>query len=242
MTARAVEQALKKCANPERVAVLSGGYSPSALRYVGASVPQLRGIVRDVAAAMKGTSAAEVLALAQELVDGQMAEARQVGWEVVAKRKDAMALLTTARLERLGRGNDNWVSVDAFATGLVGPAWRVGQVADADVLRWARSRDKWWRRTALAATVALNLAARGGRGDVPRTLLVCACFTADRDPMLAKALSWALRSALPHDSDAVRAFVETHRVTLPPLVVREVTTKLTTGLKQPRAAARSKQM
>ena len=234
MTAQRIEAELTAFSNPKRVAVMSGGYAPSRLRYVGASVPQLRGVVRRMTAAMKDQSPDAVLSLADSLVRGRMAEARQVGWEVVAKRADAMALLTTARIERLGRGNDNWASVDGFSTYLAGPAWRLGYVRDADVLRWARSRDKWWRRTALASTVALNVAARGGRGDARRTLRVCACFAAERDPMLAKALSWALRSLAPHDARAVRAFVDTHRATLAPLVVREVTTKLTTGTKHAR--------
>jgi hypothetical protein len=53
-------------------------------------------------------------------------------------------------------------------------------------------------------------------------------------------LSWALRSAVPHDPAAVRAFLTRHRDTLPTLVLREVTTKLDTGLKQRKSAARRK--
>ena len=47
-------------------------------------------------------------------------------------------------------------------------AWREGRLSDATVSGWARSSDRWWRRTALASTVALNVAARGGHGDATR--------------------------------------------------------------------------
>jgi 3-methyladenine DNA glycosylase AlkD len=77
-------------------------------------------------------------------------------------------------------------------------------------------------------------------GDPARTLAIGAHFAAERQPMLAKALSWALRSAVAHDPAAVRAFLVRHRDTLPKLVLREVTTKLDTGLKQRKRAARRK--
>ena len=104
------------------------------------------------------------------------------------------------------------------------PTSRVGRVR----------RDRWWQRTALASTVALNIAARGGHGDPKRTLRICSMFVGLNDPMLAKALSWSLRSLVQHDRAAVRAFLQRHDEELPALVRREVGTKLRTGLKQPR--------
>ena len=56
--------------------------------------------------------------------------------------------------------------------------------------------------------------------------------------MLAKALSWALRSLVPHDAAAVRGFLRRHN-TLPAIVRREVRTKLETGLKTPRRRPRA---
>jgi 3-methyladenine DNA glycosylase AlkD len=191
----------------------------------------MRRVVRQFAAELRDAPPAFVLAVADALVADGTSEGRQVGYELVARRPDAMARLTPARVRRLGRGNDNWASVDGFATYLAGPAWRQGYVPDAEVRRWATSQDRWWRRTALASTVALNVAARGGAGDRRRTLMVCEQVVADRDPMLAKALSWALRSLAPHDPRAVRAFLARHRATLPAIVVREVTAKLDTGRK-----------
>ncbi len=229
--AAAIEAELETHANPERVAVLSGGYAPSHLRYSGASVPDLRGVVRRFERELKSSPPRDILSLAQTLVSRGTAEGRQVGYELVARRADTVALVTPAIVRRLGRGNDNWASVDGFAMYVTGRAWLDGRLSDRDVLAWARSENPWWRRTALASTVSLNLPSRGGSGDTARTMRVCREFARESDPMLAKALSWALRSLVPHDPAVVRAFLHRHRDTLPSIVLREVDTKLRTGRK-----------
>src|SRR5262249_29012576 len=118
---------------------------------------------------------------------------------------------------------------DPFAMYVAGPAWRNGFVSDATVRKWARSRDRWWRRTALVSTVALNLKSRGGTGDVKRTLAICRMLAADPDDMVVKALSWALRALSTREPAAVRAFLD--QQPLHPRVVREVRRKLDTGRK-----------
>jgi len=210
---------------------MAGGYAPSGLEIIGVPVPAMRTVVRRFALELAGTSPRVVIDVASALVAGGTSEGRQVGYELIGRRPDAMALLTGTSVRALGRGNDNWASVDGFATHLAGPAWRLGRVSDAEVLRWARSHDRWWRRTALASTVALNVAARGGSGDTRRTLRICAELAADPDPMLAKALSWALRALVPRDPHAVRAFLVRHASRLPAIVLREVHAKLETGRK-----------
>jgi 3-methyladenine DNA glycosylase AlkD len=231
-----IEHALSPHADPKRRAVLTGGYAPSELRTLGVSVPKIRRVVREFAGLLREAPAQAILDVAQALADRGTVEGRQVGYELIARRPDARALLTTRRVERLGRGNDNWASVDGFAVYLSGAAWREGRVRDADVLRWARGRDRWWRRTALASCVALNVAARGGHGDSRRTLLICRQFVGEKDPMLAKALSWALRSLTPHDSSGVRKFLRDYHAQLPAIVRREVATKLRTGRKDVRSS------
>ncbi len=229
--ARRIEGALAPHADAERREVLTGGYAPTGLETLGVPVPRMRPVVRQFAAELRDEPPRAILDIALELARRGTVEGRQVGYELIARRKDVKALLTARLVERLGRGNDNWASVDGFAVYLSGPAWREGRVKDRDVLRWARSRDRWWRRTALASTVALNVRARGGTGDAARTLLICRVFAGERDPMLAKALSWSLRSLVPHDAAGVRRFLVRHRPALPALVVREVETKLRTGRK-----------
>jgi hypothetical protein len=59
--------------------------------------------------------------------------------------------------------------------------------------------------------------------------------------MVVKALSWALRSLVEWDRDAVADFVMQHELSLPARVKREVMTKINTGRKsrpKPSAALR----
>jgi 3-methyladenine DNA glycosylase AlkD len=160
--------------------------------------------------------------------------ARWVGYELVASHEAAYLELDESLLEELGAGINSWQSVDAFGRALAGPAWRDGLVPDSLIHRWAHSDDRWWRRAALVSTVALNIKSHGGTGDTDRTLAVCALLADDPDDMVVKALSWALRSLVPHDPEAVRRFLADHAGVLAARVKREVRNKLTTGLKNPR--------
>jgi 3-methyladenine DNA glycosylase AlkD len=206
-------------------------YFPSALEILGVPAPSIRVVARTYAKRVADAAPEDVIALAMELVDRRTHEGRQTGWEILGRRGDALALLDRDLLERLGRGNDNWASVDAFSVTLSGVVWRQGGITDEDIADWAASGDRWWRRTALVSTVPLNKKSRGGTGDVPRTLAVCERLAGDREPMVAKALSWALRDLVPHDAQAVRRFLDRHVDVLPPFVRREVRNKLETGRK-----------
>ena len=151
-----------------------------------------------------------------------------------------MERITARDLRRLGKGIDSWDDVDVFASYVTGPAWRDGRIGDAEVARWARSKDVWWRRTAIVSTVPLNNRARGGNGDAPRTLAVCSMLLDDREPLVVKAVSWALRELSKRAPEEVRKFIAAHDAKLAPLVRREVRAKLTTGLKNPKSRARSR--
>lgn len=225
---------LEERGSAERVRVLQGGYALTGLRALGVPVPALRSVLGSLRRELHGYSAEEILAVARELAGSGLMEGRVAGYEILERRSDARALLDADSLRELGAGNDTWALVDSFAVSVSGPAWRDGVVGDDVVWGWARSPDRWWRRTALASTVALNVAARGGSGDAPRTLAVARQLVADRDPMVVKALSWALRALAPREPSAVAAFLADHRGRLAPLVVREVSNKLATGTKRGR--------
>ncbi len=57
----------------------------------------------------------------------------------------------------------------------------------------------------------------------------------DREDMIVKAVSWALRMLAPWEPEAVRAFMDKHGERVPARARREVRNKLTTGYKNPKA-------
>ena len=136
-------------------------------------------------------------------------------------------------LEQLGEGLDGWGETDPFGCYLSGPAWRERRIRDATVHKWAKSSDRWWRRVAAVSTVPLNCTARGGTGDPRRTFGVCELLAGDRDEMIVKALSWALRELSTKCPELVATYVDDNHQILPARVVREVRNKLNTGLKNP---------
>jgi 3-methyladenine DNA glycosylase AlkD len=199
------------------------------------NTPSVRSVRREFSRSLRGEDGRFVLDVAKVL-------RFQYGYhgipcELILAHKGAFQLLDERELEELGRGMDSWWSVDSFACMLSGPAWRDGLISDDVILKWAGSRDKWWRRAALVSTVALNTRSHGGRGDVSRTLKICTMLVDDHEDMVEKALSWALRALVVHDPRAVDGFIVEHGNRLGARVKREVRNKLRTGLKSPRRRA-----
>jgi 3-methyladenine DNA glycosylase AlkD len=199
-----------------------------------ATTPSVREIRKRYAKTLAGELPETVFAVATALVaDGTWRE-RLVAYELVAGRADVLGRLNEAVVERWARGLADWGSVDMYGVTLAGVAWREGLVSDDRVVRWARSPDRWRRRLALVATVPLNSRARGGAGDARRTLRVCRRLVGDRDDMVVKALSWALRELAKCDPKSAVRFIRDEDARLASRVRREVKSKLETGLKTPR--------
>jgi 3-methyladenine DNA glycosylase AlkD len=209
------------------------------------STQAIRALRREYSRRLRSALADEVVSLATELVRRRHALRRTGGVhrffadELIADHPTAPSSLGRHELEHLGRGLASWDDVDCFACYLSSPAWRERLIDDAVIADWAASGDRWWRRAALVSSVPLNVKARGGKGDTERTLWVCSLLIDDRDDMVVKALSWALRALAERDPGAVQAFVSRQESRLAPRVRREVSTKLATGRKKPQVVGPS---
>jgi 3-methyladenine DNA glycosylase AlkD len=202
------------------------------------TTPSVRSVRRQYSTGLAQAPPQMVLAVANELLRTGGWPERAVAFELMASRADAMQRLDAASVERWAEGLSDWGSIDLYGVTIAGVAWREGYIAQAQVMRWVRSRDRWRRRLALVSTVPLNSRARGGRGDARRTLNVCRMLVADRDDMVIKALSWALRELAKRDPASVVRFMREEDGRLPARVRREVTSKLVTGRKTPLRANR----
>jgi 3-methyladenine DNA glycosylase AlkD len=195
------------------------------------NVPALRGVRRRLSAKLRQADPVEVKAVALGLA---RAGRKWLGYEIINQHKPTPKSITIREIEALGEGMASWEEVDSFGVLLSGAAWLHGAISDADVKRWAKSKDLWWRRAALVSTVVLNAKSRGGKGDTKRTLMICEMLASDREDMIVKAMSWALRSLALWDAKAVRGFLAEHDEELAARVKREVNNKLRTGLKTPK--------
>ena len=184
----------------------------------------LRARRRELSRQMRNAGGQEVIDAALDLLGrGE----RFIAYELIQHHRRAPSLMTEKLLVTLAATLHSWDSVDMFAMYLSGPAWLNGRIGARTIEKWTRSKDRWWRRAALASTILLS---RAGRVD--EVIPICERLAGDRDDMVVKALSWALREASKKDARAAKRFIDTHDVAA--RVRREVTSKLTTGLKNPR--------
>jgi 3-methyladenine DNA glycosylase AlkD len=196
--------------------------------------PSMRAVRKRWSTALRGAPADEVLATAAALEARSDQTSKWLAYELIRFHPGAFAAVTEAEIEGFAARAQSWYAVDALGTILTGALWAQERLADARIEAWSRSTDWWLRRSALVATVGLNARASGGPGDAARTLAICRHLAADRDDMVVKALSWALRVLSQRDRPAAEAFLAEMDGVLAPRVKREVRHKLSTGLKTPR--------
>ena len=205
-------------------------------RLLGATTPSVRAIRRRYSRLLAGESPDWVLEVVRLVLADKSWSARLIAFELLAEHHAVMSQLNGLVVEEMADGLSDWGSVDLFGVTVAGVAWREGQVSDRQVMRWARSKDHWHRRLALVATVPLNSKARGGDGDAVRTLELCRALVDDRDDMVVKALSWALRELSKRDPKEVARFLRKEDTRLASRIRREVWSKLKTGRKVPQKA------
>ena len=113
LLAAEVMSRLEAAANPERAAK-GASYTPTGARIIGAAVPDVRRAARAVVRELKDAPPSAVLALARALIGTDTLEGRHAAYEVLGRHKGVRASLDAPVVESLGRGMDNWASVDAF--------------------------------------------------------------------------------------------------------------------------------
>ena len=192
----------------------------------------LRKVFYKFTAKLKNVSSDFIFYFAKELFDNY--GHGSIAYALIQNHKEAMQKVDEKILYEFGRNLNSWGATDSYAAFLAGPAWKNNQISDDLIVSWTHSEDRWWRRVALVCTVALNKRSWGGTGDIPRTLKICRLLAEDKDDMVVKAMSWALRELIKHDAETVRNFLNEYDRVLAARVKREVNNKLTTGLKNPK--------
>lgn len=174
---------------PER-AVQEKRYLKSDLRFLGATVWQIRAEVKAAARAGPEMDQDRLLGLVDALWACTVFERRMAATVLLELRTDLLTVDDLPLIERLLRESRTWALVDGLAVDVVGAVLAADPDRTVTTLdRWSRDDDFWIRRSALLAWL------RPLRHDAPldRFLGYADRMLEEREFFMRKAIGWVLR-------------------------------------------------
>lgn len=209
LAAEEIEARLRAVATPERAAQ-EKRYLKSELDFLGATMPHVRAVVKEVAREHRDLSHDELVALVLALWTKPLHERRMAAVLLLARFHALLGRGDLPLIERLVRESRTWALVDFLATDVAGGLVARDPAGVTPVLdRWATDPDFWVRRASLLAEL------RPIRGGAPleRFLARTEPMLEEREFFIRKAIGWVLREAGRQRPDEVAAWVapRTHR-------------------------------
>jgi 3-methyladenine DNA glycosylase AlkD len=156
---------------------------PTNAPLLGVRVPAIRALAREIDREHALSDDAAV-ALLHALATRRCREELLVGIFIIARSKRRIAQVTWRDLDSWVDAIENWETCDQLAMAIARA--RLDDQAITLLAKWARSRNPWRRRFAVATVATAPLPAR----DVERVL---AGVASEREPIVKKAVTWARR-------------------------------------------------
>lgn len=224
----AVRESLRDAADPV-VAEHYRSIAPSRGTILGITVPIIRAMAKDFAAASKELTVSAAADMADLAFASTCREEMLFATFLLGRFKTKFQPSHWTKLNGWINGIDNWETCDQLAMGVAGEM--IGRADEPhrakwilDLEKWAEASNPWRRRFAVATTTVLN---QKGRSDAKTTLNICERVIADDDKSVQKAVGWALREACKSDAAAVFALLRKHQSAMPRAILRESAQKLT---------------
>jgi 3-methyladenine DNA glycosylase AlkD len=192
-------------------------------RILGAPVPTIRQQVLDFYQSHPQLSLEEACALMDAFCQSRRREEMLFGIFLLGRFVKRVSNLAWSRLEPWSAALDNWEACDQLASAVSGPLVAANLALVDRLVELTASPNLWLRRFALATASELN---HKGRTHPAETLRICLPLLADREPMVCKAVGWALKEASKQAPQVVYAFLLEQRSHLHPSVLREAAEKL----------------
>jgi 3-methyladenine DNA glycosylase AlkD len=230
---------LRAAGRPYRGGMHNDSYSGSGRPFLNVPAPERRQYVRAWLAARRAAADAELIAMANALFDGETHEEKTLGALLLGYSARARRAATPAMVERwLGELN-GWAEIDSLCASVFDakdlaadwPAWR------SLIERLSQDASINKRRAALVLLTTPTRTSDDTRfADLG--FAVVERLKGERDILITKAVSWLLRAMAGRHGVALAAYLEAEAMSLPAVAVRETRTKLRTGTKSGRSAAR----
>jgi 3-methyladenine DNA glycosylase AlkD len=203
-----IENELAALGTPERA---SGekAYLKSDLRFLGATVWQIRRALRDILRERTPMTHDEVIALVEALWAEPIFERRMAAVFALEASAPMIGVEDLPLIERLIRESRTWALVDGLAGDVVGAILLADPHATTTLDRWASDDDFWVRRSALLAWL------RPLRHGAPldRFASYADALLDEREFFIRKAIGWVLREVGKRRPGEVTAWLapRTHR-------------------------------
>lgn len=204
-------------------------YNMNVDSFLGVRTPQIHKIAGKHYRAIKSRKVDERLGLCESLLEERVYELKIVAfrWANLARREYAVEHLAVfARW--LDEYVDDWIDCDDLCIHVIGELFSKYPHAAEEVLRWAKSANRWMRR---GAAVSLVLPVRQG-GQLPLALRVADALMNDDEALVQKGYGWLLKVASTGHTDEVFAYVMDHRERMPRVALRYAVEKLPMELRQ----------
>jgi 3-methyladenine DNA glycosylase AlkD len=207
--ATTIEERLRALGTPERAAQ-EQRYLKSSLKFLGATVWQIRAVVKAYVAELEPLDHDALIALVDALWTQPTHERRMAATVLLELRTGLLTTRDLPVIERLVRESRTWALVDGLAADVVGDILAADEAGTTPILdRWAADEDFWVRRTALLAWL------RPLRAGAPldRFLSYADAMLEEREFFIRKAIGWVLREVGKRRPEPVVAWLEprTHR-------------------------------
>jgi 3-methyladenine DNA glycosylase AlkD len=221
--ALALTGALRALGSPERAAQ-EKRYLKSDLEFFGATVPDLRRVVKAAVRGYPGIDARAFSAWAVALWREPVHERRTAAVELLTLAAPRLAGGDLAVVERMVRESLTWAYVDGLAGNVAGEiALRDPDGAWPRIDAWAVDGDFWVRRSAL---LSLLRGIRAGTPELDRFTAYAGPMLAEKEFFVRKAIGWVLRELSKRDPVWVAGWTEAHAAEMSGVTFREAVRRL----------------
>jgi 3-methyladenine DNA glycosylase AlkD len=200
---REIEARLREFDNPAR-AQGTKAYLKSNLDFFGATVWQIRSVLKEFAAKHPDLTHEQLVDIAARLWAKPNHELRMAAVMLLDSRPDLLGPRDLGFIEQLIRESFTWAYVDALAGDVAGAILVDHPDAASRMDRWARDPDFWLRRSAL---LALMLPMKRGAGFNQFAGYADAMLD-EKEFFIRKAIGWVLREVSKRRPDEVYRWLQ----------------------------------
>lgn len=191
---------------------------PTKMQILGVRVPNIRADVRRFVAEHSEMDAGVACDLFDACCERPCREELLFAQGILERFRRRLDSSVWSRMDRWIDAIDNWEVCDQLSKNVAAELIVREPKLSRDLRKWVRSKNPWRRRFALAASTSLN---QGGRENVQLALDLCNPLMREADPIVQKAVGWALREARKRDAKLVKQFLTKHADQALPRILKE---------------------